>query len=63
MVTVPAAVSRLSMTPDASACSSSYRAYASAEVDRVRFITRGRDLGFSLEEIRSLLQLAEDARL
>ena len=42
---------------------SGYRAYRPEEVDRLRFITRSRDLGFSLEEIGSLLHLAESARL
>jgi MerR family mercuric resistance operon transcriptional regulator len=40
-----------------------YRAYTDAEVERLRFITRGRDLGFSIEEIRSLLRLEEDEQL
>lgn len=34
-----------------------YRTYTPAEVDRLHFISRGRELGFSIEEIRSLLQL------
>lgn len=42
---------------------SGYRVYTSADIERLRFIARGRDLGFSLEEIRSLLQLASDERL
>jgi MerR family mercuric resistance operon transcriptional regulator len=36
-----------------------YRDYTAEEVARLKFVTRGRDLGFSLEEIRSLLTLAE----
>ncbi|NQD37926.1 helix-turn-helix domain-containing protein [Permianibacter sp. IMCC34836] len=42
---------------------SGYRAYAPADVDRLRFISRGRELGFSLEEIRSLLRLNDDPKL
>ena len=37
-----------------------YRHYTDADVDRLRFVTRGRALGFSLEEIASLLRLAEE---
>lgn len=37
-----------------------YRDYREADVERLRFVARGRDLGFSLEEIRSLLRLAQD---
>lgn len=40
--------------------SSGYRAYRQTDVDRLRFISRGRELGFSLEEIRSLLRLNDD---
>jgi MerR family transcriptional regulator, mercuric resistance operon regulatory protein len=36
-----------------------YRVYGQEEVDRLRFISRGRELGFSLDEIRTLLRLAE----
>lgn len=39
------------------------RDYLPQEVDRLRFITRGRELGFSLEEIRSLLTLSDDPAL
>jgi len=36
-----------------------YREYRKEEVERLRFIARGRELGFSLEEIRTLLRLSE----
>lgn len=36
---------------------SSYRVYPIATVDRVRFIKRAKDLGFSLKEIKELLEL------
>jgi len=35
-----------------------YRHYQPEDVRRLRFIRRGRELGFSLDEIRSLLDLA-----
>jgi len=43
--------------------SSGYRDYRDGDVARLQFVTRGRDLGFSIEEIRSLLRLSEDAAL
>lgn len=42
---------------------SGYRSYGQTDVDRLRFISRGRELGFSLEEIRSLLRLNDDPKL
>lgn len=42
---------------------SGYRAYTPTDVERLRFIARGRELGFSLEEIRSLLRLSDDPEL
>jgi DNA-binding transcriptional MerR regulator len=39
---------------------SGYRQYPPDEVERVRFIRRARDLGFSLAEIRHFFELARD---
>lgn len=39
---------------------SGYREYDASTVERVRFIRRGKELGFSLEEIRELLALEGD---
>lgn len=54
---------RIGMLPLPERTRGGYRDYAAPEVDRLRFITRGRDLGFSLDEIRSLLGLADDPGL
>lgn len=54
---------RIGLMPSPERTGSGYRSYEDADVERLRFITRGRDLGFTLEEIRSLLRLAQDADL
>ncbi|MBN2971252.1 helix-turn-helix domain-containing protein [Roseomonas aeriglobus] len=35
-----------------------YRSYSTGDLDRLRFIRKTRDLGFTLEEIRAMLDLA-----
>jgi DNA-binding transcriptional MerR regulator len=37
-----------------------YRRYGAADVERLSFVRRARDLGFSLDEVRDLLSLAGD---
>lgn len=51
---------RIGLLPRPGRTASGYRAYDDRDIERVRFIARGRDLGFSLDEIRSLMRLAED---
>jgi MerR family mercuric resistance operon transcriptional regulator len=54
---------RVGLMPPSMRTGSGYRTYAPADVERLRFIARGRELGFSLEEIRSLLRLNDDPKL
>ena len=54
---------RIGLLPHPARSISGYREYRPEEVDRLRFITRGRELGFSLDEIRSLLTLSDDPTL
>ncbi|MBD8525654.1 MerR family transcriptional regulator [Pseudomarimonas arenosa] len=54
---------RIGLLPAPARSASGYRHYQLQDVERLRFIARGRELGFSLDEIRSLLQLAEDPGL
>lgn len=54
---------RIGLLPAPPRTSGGYRDYRPADVDRLRFVSRGRDLGFSLPEIRSLLRLAENEAL
>ena len=47
----------LGLLPDIARTESGYRQYDGAAVHTLRFIRRSRDLGFGIEEIRTLLQL------
>ena len=51
---------RVGLMPKPRRTASGYREYRDDEVDRLRFITRSRDLGFSMEEIAELLGLWHD---
>ena len=50
---------RVGLMPKPHRTASGYREYRDEEVDRLRFITRSRNLGFSLDEIADLLKLED----
>lgn len=49
------------ITPATRGGTGRYRLYGTADAERLRFVRRARDLGFSLDEVRELLTLAADA--
>ena len=49
---------RSGLLPAPQRTASGYRSYRPEDARRLRFIRRGRELGFSLEEIRELLELS-----
>ncbi|MFZ7095953.1 Cu(I)-responsive transcriptional regulator [Luteimonas dalianensis] len=48
------------LIPEAGRSASGYRLYGEADVHRLRFVRRARDLGFSVAEISELLDLWND---
>ena len=50
----------IGLVPRADRKESGYRDYGSADIHRLRFIRRARDLNFSVEQIRDLLRLWSD---
>jgi Cu(I)-responsive transcriptional regulator len=49
---------RAGLLPQPARTEGNYRAYHPEDLDRLRFIRRTRDLGFSLDEVRALLDMA-----
>lgn len=52
----------IGLLPKAVRKDSGYRDYDATDVHRLAFVRRSRDLGFSIERIRELLQLWDDRR-
>jgi Cu(I)-responsive transcriptional regulator len=50
----------IGLTGEARRTESGYRVYTGRDVQMLRFIHRGRELGFSLDQIRALLALWQD---
>jgi Cu(I)-responsive transcriptional regulator len=50
------------LLPDPPRTEGNYRTYTTGHVRRLQFIRRLRDLGFTLDQVRELLQLASDSK-
>ena len=50
---------KIGMLPDPPRTAAGYRVYQEEHVARLRFVLRARELGFSIEEIRGLLDLVD----
>ena len=48
------------LLPSPARTDANYRSYGPAHLQRLSFIRRARDLGFSLDAVRDLLELADD---
>lgn len=53
---------RIKLMPPPARTASGHRAYEQAHFRRLAFIRRARELGFSIDEVRTLLALAERSR-
>lgn len=51
---------RVGLLPQPERTAGNYRSYGPAHLARLSFIRRARELGFSLDQVRTLLRLADD---
>ena len=51
---------RIGLLPEPARTGGNYRAYSRCHLERLSFIRRARGLGFSLDQVRALLDLADD---
>ncbi|HOB62766.1 MAG TPA: helix-turn-helix domain-containing protein [Candidatus Competibacteraceae bacterium] len=51
---------RIGLLPHPLRSTNGYRYYDETMIKRLRFIRRGRELGFSIDEVKTLLQLADN---
>ena len=51
---------RAGLLPAPARTEGNYRAYTAEHLERLSFIRRARDLGFTLEQVRALLSLSDD---
>jgi len=51
---------RIGLMPDPPRTAAGYRVYGASHVSRLRFILRGRELGFPIEELRGLLSMVDE---
>jgi len=51
---------RIGLLPPPARSAGNYRTYGAADLGRLSFIRRARDLGFSLDQVRALLGLSDD---
>lgn len=51
---------KIGLLPPPARTQANYRSYGAAHLQRLSFIRRARDLGFSLDAVRDLLALADD---